>query len=186
MATKDLGVTSLIEPWKGDGNGISAVEFFESVDEAAELGNLTAKDKVRLPKLKLRATRLFYSAQPELRADDITFENFCTAFINRFQDKHTDQYHNARVQNASQERNESPEVFLDRLRKLCQRTVRSSGNPVEQAVINQEADRRVLAAFIIGLIGLAGKQVRMQMTSNIDKALNMAIIATNAKEKKSH
>jgi len=187
MATKDLGVASLIEPWKGDGTGISAVEFFESVDEAAELGKLTAKDKVRLAKLKLRgAARLFYSAQPELRADDITFENFRTAFINRFQDKHTDQYHYARVQNASQEKNESPEVFLDRLRKLCQRTVRSSGNPIEQAVINQEADRRLLAAFINGLIGVAGKQVRMQMPSNIDKALNMAIIATNAeREEKS-
>jgi len=57
MATKDLGVASLIEPWKGDGNGISAVEFFESVDEASELGKLTAKDKVRLAKLKLESRR---------------------------------------------------------------------------------------------------------------------------------
>ena len=69
---------------------------------------------------------------------------------------------------------------MDRLRKLCQRTVRSSDNPVEQAVINQEADRRLLAAFINGLIGVAGKEVRMQMPGKIDKALNMAIIATNA------
>ena len=180
MSTKDLGVANLIEPWKGDGNSISAVEFFESVDEAAELGKLSAKDKVRSAKLKLRgAAGLFYSAQPELRADDL-YENFCAAFITRFQDKHTDQYNYARVQNASQERNESPEVFLDRLRKLCQRTIRSSANPVEQAVINQEADRRLLAAFINGLIGVAGRQVRMQMPGNIDKALNMAIIATNA------
>ena len=85
---------------------------------------------------------MFYSAQPELRAGDITFDNFRTAFINRFQDKHTDQYHYARVQNASQERNESPEVNLDRLPKLCQRTIRSSGKPVEQGVINQEADKK--------------------------------------------
>jgi len=41
-------------------------------------------------------------------------------------------------------------MFLDRLRKLCQRTIRSSDNPVEQA-INQEADRKLLAAFIIGV-----------------------------------
>jgi hypothetical protein len=44
-------------------------------------------------------------------------------------------------------------MFLDRLRKLCQRTIRSSDNP-EQAIINQESDRRLLAAFIIGLIGV--------------------------------
>ena len=86
------------------------------------------------------------------------------------------------MQNASQEKSESPEVFLDRLRKLCQRTIRSSCNPVEQAVINKEAERRLLASFINGLIGVPGRQVRTQMPDNIDKALNMAIIATNAKK----
>ena len=39
-------------------------------------------------------------------------------------------------------------MFLDRLRRLCQRTVRTSENAVDQAVIHQEADRRLLAAFI--------------------------------------
>jgi hypothetical protein len=86
------------------------------------------------------------------------------------------------VQNASQEKNESPEIFLDRLRKLCQRTIRSSDNPVEQAVINQEADRRLLAAFINGLTGAPGKQVMLQMPINIDRALNVAMIATNAEK----
>jgi hypothetical protein len=86
-------------------------------------------------------------------------------------DKHTDQYHYARVQNASQEKNESPKVYLDCLWKLCQQTIRSSVNP----------DRRLLAAFINRLIGTVGKQIRMQMPDNIDKALNMAIVVTNAK-----
>ena len=51
---------------------------------------------------------------------------------------------------------------------------------MEHAVINQEADRRLLAAFINGLIGAVGKQFRMQMPDNIDKTLNMAMVATNA------
>jgi hypothetical protein len=46
-------------------------------------------------------------------------------------------------------------------------------------VINQEADRRLLAAFIHGLHGAPGRHLRMQMPENIDKALNMAIVATN-------
>ena len=125
---------------------------------------------------------MFYSAQLQLRADDVTFEAFRTAFVNRFKDKHTDHYHYARVQNASQEKNESPEAFLDRLRKLCKRTVRRSEKPVEHAVINQEADRRLLAAFINGLIVVQGKQVRLQMPENIEKALNIATIATNAEK----
>jgi len=179
--TKDMWVANLVEPWRGDSNSIPVSEFFESVNEAAEMGRLSAKDKVHLVKLKLKGpARVFYSAQPELRADDVTFAALRTAFVNRFTDKHTDQYHYARVQNASQEKGESPEVFLDRLRKLCLRTVRFSENPVEQAVINQEADRRLLAAFINGLTGAPGKQVRLQMPGTIDKALNMAIVATTA------
>ena len=55
----------------------------------------------------------------------------------------------------------------------------SSNDPVEQAVINR-ADRRLLAAFINGLIGVPGRQVRLQMSDTIDKAMNMAIIATHA------
>ena len=50
---------------------------------------------------------------------------------------------------------------------------------MKQAVIQQEADRSILAAFVNGLVGIAGKQVKMQMPDNIDKALNMPIIATN-------
>ena len=46
--------------------------------------------------------------------------------------------------------------------------------------MNREADRRLLTAFINGLIGVPGRQVRLQMPDTIEKALNMAIIATNA------
>jgi hypothetical protein len=180
-ATKDIVVANLIDAWKGDSNSISVFDFFESVNEAAEMGRLSSKDKVHLVRLKLRGTaKAFYSSQPSLKADDCTFEELRTAFVNRFKDKHTDQYNYARVQAASQEKNESPEIFLDRLRKLSQQTVRVSANAVEQAVMNQEADRRLLAAFIHGLQWAPGRHLRMQMPENIDKALNMAIVATNA------
>jgi hypothetical protein len=53
---------------------------------------------------------------------------------------------------------------------------------VEKAVINQEADRRLLVAFINGLTGTPGKHFPLQMPHNIDKALNMAIVATNAEK----
>jgi hypothetical protein len=54
---------------------------------------------------------------------------------------------------------------------------------VKQAVINQEADRRLLAAFINGMIEAPGKQVRLQMAETMDRALNMAIVATTAERK---
>ena len=180
-ARKDMWVANLVDPWRGDSNSISVFEFFESVDEAAEMGKLSTKDKVRLARLKLRgADRLFYSAQPLLKADDVTYGEFRRVFVERFKDKHTDQFDYSRLQTAVQEKHESLEVFLDRLRKLCQRTILGSNDPVEQAVINREADRRLLAAFINGLTGVPGRQVRLQMPDTIDKAMNMAIIATHA------
>ena len=84
--------------------------------------------------LKLRSVATaFYPIQPRLTADGVTYEECQAAFLNRSQDKHTDPCHYARVQNASQEKDESHEIFLDCLR---QRTIRCSKNPVEQAVIN--------------------------------------------------
>jgi hypothetical protein len=186
IATKDMWVANLVEPWRSDGNSIPVTEFVESINEAAEMGRLSSKDKICMVRLKLRGTaRAFYATQPQLKADDVTCEELKAAFVTRFQDKHTDQYYYSRVQTASQEKNESPEMFLDRLRRLYQQTIRHSDNAVEQAVINQEAERGLLAAFINGLVGTAGRHVRLQMPKTIDKALNMAIIATNAdKEEK--
>ena len=116
----------------------------------------------------------------QLKADDVTTEDFRKTFVSRFKDKHTVRYNYDRLQDATREKNDSREAFLDRPRKWCQRTIKSSNNPVEQAVINREADGRLLAAFINGLTGTPGRQLGLQMPDTIDKALNMAIIETNA------
>jgi hypothetical protein len=183
MATsaKDMWVANLVEFWKGEQGGISVYDFFETIDEAAEMGRLSTKDKLRLARLKIRGTaKSFYSTQLELKGDDVEYADFKAAFIQIFKDKQTDQYNYTRLQNASQERDDSPEIYLDRLRKLGQRTVQQTGDPVEQAILNREADKILLAAFINGLSGVPGKQVRLQMPGTIDKAVNMAIVATNA------
>jgi hypothetical protein len=79
-ATGDIWVANLVELWKGDSNSIPVIEFFLSMNEAAEMGRLSLKDKVRLARLKLRgAARMFYLAQLQLRADDITYEEFRAA-----------------------------------------------------------------------------------------------------------
>jgi hypothetical protein len=59
----------------------------------------------------------------------------------------------------------------------CQRTIQASDNAVEQAVINSEAKRRLLAAFINGLTGVPGRQVRLQIPDTVEKALNMSLVA---------
>lgn len=144
------------------------------------MGRLSSKYKVRLARLKLRGVaKAFYSTQLQLKAEDTECEKFQAAFVKRY-DKQTYQHNCTRLQNASQKKNESPEMFLDRLRKLCQRKIQSNNNPAAQAVINRDAERRLLAAFIKGLTGLPGKQVRLQMPDTADNALNVAIVTTIA------
>jgi hypothetical protein len=156
-AAKDTWVANLVEPWRGDQSSVPVHEFFESIDEAAEMGRLSTKDKLRLARLKLRGiAKAFYSTQPGLKGDETEYLDFKAVFMQRFKDKQTDQYNYTRLQNASQMKDESPEMYLDRLRKLCQRTVQQTENPVEQAILNREADKRLLAAFISGLRGVPG------------------------------
>jgi hypothetical protein len=105
LVTKDMWVANLIDSCREESNSIPVVEFFESLDEAAEMGRLSAKDKVHLARLKLRgAAREFYSTQSQLKADDVAYGEFKNSFIQRFTDKHADQFHYTRLHNASQER----------------------------------------------------------------------------------
>jgi hypothetical protein len=108
-------------------------DFFESINEAAELGKLSMKDKVRMARLKMRGpARIFYSTQPRLKAEGIDFAEFQTTFIERFRSKQTDQLNYVRLQNSPQEKDESPEAYLGRLRKLCQRTIPQADGPEER------------------------------------------------------
>jgi hypothetical protein len=49
-ATKNMRVENLAEPWRGEKGSMLVIEFFESINEAAEMGRLSSKDKVRLDK----------------------------------------------------------------------------------------------------------------------------------------
>lgn len=60
----------------------------------------------------------------ELRREDITFKEFRNIFFERFRMKQLDQFHYVALQNASQYKNESPEAFADRCKRLCAKTIR--------------------------------------------------------------
>jgi hypothetical protein len=81
-ATKDMWVANLVDCWKGEHGGISVYDFFEAIDEAAEMGRLSAKDKLRLARQKRKGTaKSFYSTHIELKSDDIEYADFKAAFI---------------------------------------------------------------------------------------------------------
>lgn len=54
------------------------------------------------------------------------------------------------------------------------RTIRQVVEPTQQAIINEEAERRMLAAYINGLHGIVGKQVRYRVPSTLTEAIQIA------------
>jgi len=63
------------------------------------------------------------------------------------------------LQDVAQERDESAEEFGDRCRKFYQRTIREVQDEELEGIINEEAEHRLLAAYIHGLRGVVEQQV---------------------------
>jgi hypothetical protein len=62
-------------------------EFFQVIEGTARLGNWSDADQIHVCALRLtETTRDYYSTSPELRAPDITWQEFKASFVNRFRD----------------------------------------------------------------------------------------------------
>jgi hypothetical protein len=51
-----------------------------------------------------------------------------------------------------------------------------------QKIINEEAERRLFAAYIHGLRGMVGQQVQCQMPTTMEQAVRLAITVENAEK----
>jgi len=82
------------------------------------------------------------------------------------------------------ERDESAEEFGGRCRKFCQRTIREVQDGEVERIINEEAERRLLAAYIHGLRGVMEQQVQFRMPSTMEQAARLAVTDENAEKHK--
>jgi hypothetical protein len=97
----------------------------------------------------------------------------------RFSEKIPAQYHYTKLQDTVEEKGESVEEFADRCQRLCQKTIRNVEDEVTQRIINEEAERRLVAAYINGLAGIVG-QVRFRMPHTLEEAVQVAVTMSNA------
>ena len=100
--------------------------------------------------------------------------------IGRFSEKMSAQYHYTRLQDAIQKKGECVEEFADR----CRKTVRTVEDGAAQRIINEEAERRIVAAYINGLSGIVGQQVRYRMPQTLEEAVRIAVTVNNAERLK--
>ena len=62
----------------------------------------------------------------------------------------------------------------------CQKTVRHVEDAATERIINEEAERPLIAAYINGLTGVVGQQVRFRMPHTLDEAVQVAVTVSNA------
>lgn len=183
---KDLTTANLIDVWRGDGP-VSVTEFFDNVERAAQIGNWTESDKVSILKLKVKGSAaLFLNSNPKIKNKTITFKELRETFTERFRAKQLDQFHYVALQNAVQHKNETPEMFADHWRRLSAKTIRQVNDPEQQRIINEEAERRMLAAYTNGLLGNVGQQVRYRMPATMTEAIQLAVTVSAAESRRPH
>ena len=67
---------------------------------------------------------------------------------------------------------------------MCKRAIRKVQDEGIQRIINEETERRPLAAYIHGLKGVVVQLVQFQMPSTMEQAVKLAVTVENAEEHK--
>ena len=160
-AMKDVTLVAGIKDWTGVSRGRTVYEFFAQIDTYAKVSNCADDEKALIAKAKLQGIALQFVQGREILANEACPYAILREHLNDlFSEKMPAQYHYTRLQDAVQEKGESVEEFADRCRRLCQRTIRIVEDEDTQRIINEEAERRLVAAYISGLSGIVGHQIR--------------------------
>jgi hypothetical protein len=180
-AMKNVTLVLGIKDWTGDSKGRTVYEFFVQIDTYAKVSNWAEDEKALIAKAELQGIALqFVQRRDFLSNDACTYTVLKEYLVERFSEKMPAQYHYTKLQDATQEKGESVEEFADRYRRLCQKTVRHVEDEATQRVVNEEAERHLVATYINGLTGIVGQHVRFRMPQSLEEAVQVAVTVNNA------
>jgi D-lyxose ketol-isomerase len=183
--TKDISLVAGLKEWTGDSKGKMVQEYFAQIETFTKVSHWTEQDMALIAKAKLQGLALqFLNSKEELQKDSCTYGAIKKVFIVRFTDKLPDHYHYTQLQDAVQGKNESAEVLGGRHRRICHKTIRKVDDEATQLILNEEAECRLVAAYINGLRGTAGQQVKFRMPATMDEAVRLAVTIENAEQQK--
>jgi hypothetical protein len=116
----------------------------------------------------------------ETELKGISYERLKQKLVERFGETLPLQYYYTLLNEAKQEKSESLKQVSDRCRVLCSRTIKASSDPVEQRMLRDEADRRLLPVFVRGMQGAAGRQLRFKGATDLQETLRVATTVHDA------
>jgi hypothetical protein len=112
----------------------------------------------------------------------VTLERLKQALTERFSDRLPARYYYNLLHDAKEYKGECPSKFFYRCRALSLKTIRISRDAVEQRILEEEAESRLVTSFVQGLRGYAGRELRFRVPNTVDEALNIAMIIHNNEE----
>jgi hypothetical protein len=184
---KDLSLAASIREWSGNSRAKPVTEFLAQIEQCAHVSGWSQNDLVNILKSKLTGDALlFVNGRDQLSDGNVTYEILKAALVDRFSEKLPARYYYNLLHEATQNKDETPSQFLDRLRLLSAKTIRKGNNPVEQRILKEEAEFRLLTSFIYGMKGEAGRELRYRNPETLDQALNIATVVCNAKKLEQH
>jgi hypothetical protein len=178
-----MSFISLILKRSGAETGIPLEQFLSVVESSARIGLWEDGDKLQIAALRLTdVARQFYNGCVELHSPGATWQKFKDILRRSFRDNHTDQYNFMKLHTARQGRNESPQESADRCRALSQKIVCKVDDHASQRIHNENAERMILASFVAGLAGQAGRQTRFSNLQSLGQVLKIAITFQEAEK----
>lgn len=178
---REMGLQALIKPWSGETGAPPAKDFLNEIEMVAESGAWTDHDKRLICKLKTTgAAAVFVSSHPIFSAAVSSFEDYKRAILERFQDHRTPEQNLLALNSVSQRRGEGVREFADRCRQLGEFATSHSGSGEQKQWERNFMERVVLAAFIQGLAGEPGRQLRFHPPTGLAEAVKRAHLVEEA------
>lgn len=175
-----MGIIS-IETFDGEKPGVLLIgEFFDHIENVGNVCSWTDLDLIRVTKMKLRGTahRVVNGTDSEFQ-NIVLFREFRRLLEARFGDKLPTHYYYEQLTMAKQRKNESIEIFCDRVRRLAEKTIRTTNNEEVNVALRLEGKRRALDAFTRGLYGKVGEHTRIHFPKTLEEAVALAVNIEN-------
>uniref|UniRef100_T1I0X8 Retrotransposon gag domain-containing protein n=1 Tax=Rhodnius prolixus TaxID=13249 RepID=T1I0X8_RHOPR len=183
LPRKDLSLQTLIRPW-GGGEQEPVEYFLLGFSKVANNGGWTDAERLMVCRLKLiGAAANCISSYPELLQPNATFGDLEAILKNRFAGTVTPEEQLLALNEVEQQVGENVQEFADRCRRLGERTLKPGASKEESTWARGQIDRILVAAFIKGLRGEAGRQLRYVPPASFQEAVTRAARVEQAQAK---
>lgn len=146
------GMLAFVDDFSGDASSVSAARYFESIEEAALLGNWSPVHQAGIARLKLKGpAREFLEGETELKTAN--YATLKKAILECFARRDTSIARNSALLTCVQRPAETVQQYATRLKIVGRSTLITTQSEEENAVRKKVLEETLLGRFVEGLRG---------------------------------